>query len=175
MQCKDKRFDCYKSPVGLAPSHLVYSNRSHTLYRLNRLQAALESAEAAIKLRPHWVKDDILSSHPKTELKQILQILACLQSPRKWRINAKLTTTGFLPLPLHIETARADSDSVKQPVARISRSESRTHEPLYNLCSPLTWSPLTCSPRLVLRTGVLGLLPSRENRLGIGFRKMDVI
>ncbi|XP_054275817.1 LON peptidase N-terminal domain and RING finger protein 3 [Macrosteles quadrilineatus] len=46
----------YNAALQLVPSHLVYSNRSHTLYRLNRPQAALADAEAAIKLRPHWVK-----------------------------------------------------------------------------------------------------------------------
>lgn len=46
----------YNASIDTAPNHMCYANRSHVLYRMNRLQAALEDAEAAISLRPHWAK-----------------------------------------------------------------------------------------------------------------------
>jgi len=36
--------------------HLLLSRRSHALFRLNRLQAALEDADAVVRLCPLWGK-----------------------------------------------------------------------------------------------------------------------
>ncbi|XP_026676755.1 LOW QUALITY PROTEIN: LON peptidase N-terminal domain and RING finger protein 3 [Diaphorina citri] len=47
----------YNAALELDPdNHLTLSNRSHALYRLNRCQAALEDADRAVTLQPHWGK-----------------------------------------------------------------------------------------------------------------------
>ncbi|PNF27333.1 hypothetical protein B7P43_G02766, partial [Cryptotermes secundus] len=48
-----------KSPLGRSrppTNHLVLSNRSHALLRLNRFQAALDDADAIVRLCPTWGK-----------------------------------------------------------------------------------------------------------------------
>nr|CAD7399651.1 unnamed protein product [Timema cristinae] len=44
------------SICGRPDNHLLLSNRSHALYRLNRFQAALVDAEMVVRLRPNWGK-----------------------------------------------------------------------------------------------------------------------
>uniref|UniRef100_A0A8D8W0Z4 LON peptidase N-terminal domain and RING finger protein 3 n=1 Tax=Cacopsylla melanoneura TaxID=428564 RepID=A0A8D8W0Z4_9HEMI len=55
--CIDAALMKYNSALELDPdSHLTLSNRSNALYRLNRCQAALEDADRAVSLQPHWGK-----------------------------------------------------------------------------------------------------------------------